>query len=742
MEHGLINPADTLERQNEKLIKIVTTLMRRIEKGVDASGVAYAQFQRAVLLEDEVRSRTHDLERALDLLNESNVRLARANAEAETARVNLANALETVQEGFALFDAEDVLVMCNSRFGLHMRDIHPRLQPGLRFEDYVRIVSTSRYLDLPEGQASPEWAANRMERHKDRHVAFNVRMAGDCWLQVSEHRTPDGGTVILQTDITDMVLLERQERERLLDGQAQLIRATLEHLNQGICIFDDQNRLIGWNQRAGELLTIAARQFQLGISFGALYKLIRSKVSFSRKQDVKRIEDWVQVGVNRPPLSFEIVIGRDRVLAVFAQQMPDKGFVISFTDVSAERLAVRAISEVNETLEQRVAERTLELEAALAEAERANASKSRFVAAASHDLLQPLSAAKLFVASLESELADPELASPELAERAAKANNALMSAENILNALLDISKLDSGRAALHEGPVALDDLLGPLRDELRPLAEKKGLAFRMVSTGAVVISDASYLRRILQNLISNAIRYTARGKVLVGVRSRMGRLFIEVWDTGPGIPEHEQGKIFQEFQRLNATVSAADGMGLGLAIVERACRLLDHPLHLKSEVGKGTCFSVELPPSSVVPKPVPSDDLILLGKEKRLSLAHHIVLLIENDEGLRSAITLTLEKWGVDVLPCANEGEAVAVLQELDIAPDAIIADYQLDHGLLGTDVVLRLRERYGKVPTCIISANRSPLLAEQCQRLGASLHHKPLNPLELREFLEDAVSR
>ena len=737
MRHDLINPNDSLERQNEKLLKIVTTLMRRVEKGVDASGVAYAQFQRAVMLEDEVRSRTHDLERALDLLSESNASLAKANAETETARVNLANALETVQEGFALFDAEDVLVMCNSRFGLHMRDIHANLKPGLHFEDYVQMVSTSHYLDLPDGQLPHIWASDRLERHKDNHVAFNVRMAGDCWLQVSEHRTPDGGTVILQTDITDMVLLERQERERLLDGQARLIRATLEHLNQGICIFDDQSRLIGWNKRASELLTIPQRLFQLGNSFGALYKLIRAKVSFANKSDIRLIEHWVQSHGGRAPLSFEIIIGKESTLAVFAQQMPNEGFVISFTDVSAERAAVRAISEVNETLEQRVTERTLELEDALSEAERANASKSRFVAAASHDLLQPLSAAKLFVASLESEIREPELA-----ERISKANNALMSVETILNALLDISKLDSGRAALHVGPVSLDRLLDQLRDELKPLAEKKGLSFRMVSTRAAVDSDASYLRRILQNLISNAIRYTEKGKVLVGVRKRQGRLFVEILDTGPGIPEHERGRIFDEFQRLNASVSAADGMGLGLAIVERACRLLRHPLHLHSVVGKGTRFSVELPLSSKLPKCDLPDDLILLGKEKRLSLEHHIVLLIENDESLRSAIAITLEKWGVDVLPCANEIEAVSVLQELDIAPDAIIADYQLDDGQLGTDLVERLRERYGKVPTCIISANRSPRLVEQCRRLGVLLHHKPLNPLELREFLEDAVSR
>ena len=280
MPHELIDPRDTLERQNEKLLKIADTLMRRAEQGTEASGAAYAQFQRAVMLEEEVRARTAALEKALDLLNESNAKLAQANAETEAARSNLNNAIETVQEGFALFDAQDRLVMCNSRFCKHMLDIYHQFKPGLRFEDYVHLVSTSPYLTLPDGETPEAWAAFRMARHKDNHAVFNARIAGRHWLQVSEHRTPDGGTVILQTDITDMMRLERQERERLLDDQARLIRATLEHLNQGVCIFDDQNRLVGWNRRAGELLSIQANHFRLGTPFLSLYDRVRDNVRF------------------------------------------------------------------------------------------------------------------------------------------------------------------------------------------------------------------------------------------------------------------------------------------------------------------------------------------------------------------------------------------------------------------------------------------------------------------------------
>ncbi len=730
---SLINETDSLERQNQKLQKIVEALMRRVEQDTEDSGAAYAQFQRAAMLEEVVRSRTAELEQALDLLNDSNAKLAHANAETEAARANLANAIETVQEGFALFNSDEELVMCNSRFGKHMRDVHHLFKPGLKFAEYVSIVSTSPYLSLPDGETPESWAAYRMERHKDDSVVFNARMAGRRWLQVSEHRTPDNGTVVLQTDVTDIMRLERQERERLLDDQARLIRATLEHLNQGVCIFDNENRLVGWNRRVGELLSIPINRLRLGTSFKTLYTLVGDQMRSIEPIDGKVVEEWAESPLRRAPLSFEIGVGSNRTLAVFAQQMPNGGFVISFTDVSAERAAVLAISEVNETLERRVTERTLELEDALSEAERANASKSRFVAAASHDLLQPLSAAKLFVSSLENDLDNPEYS-----ERLSKASNALLSVEHILGALLDISKLDSGLAAMHVGTVSLDVVMRQLSDELRPMAEAKGLEFRVVPTKARVTSDATYLRRILQNLMTNAIRYSDSGKVLVGARHRKGSTRVEVWDTGPGIPDDHQDRIFDEFHRVNASVNPADGMGLGLAIVERACRLLEHPLQLQSEIGRGTRFSVELKRSVEDTAPEPQDDQP--AENAQANLLNSIVLLVENNEDLRAALTLNLENWGVSVLPCHDQAEAEELLAELDIAPDAIVADYQLDDGALGTDVIAQLRARLGPIPSCIITADRTTSLGELCKGVGAELIHKPIDPDLLLQFLEQAI--
>lgn len=726
----LINPADPPERQTQKLLTIAQVLMRRVEQITDDSGAAYAQFQRAAMLEDQVRERTHDLERALDLLNDSNARLADANRATEAARQNLANAIETIQEGFALFDAQDVLVMCNSRFGMHMLDLRDHLKPGLTFGDYVDRVSRSRFLELPGGETPEDWAIARRRRHQDRHVIFNVRMVWDRWVQVSEHRTLDGGTVILQTDVTEIIRLERSERGKMLDDQARVIRATLDHISQGVCIFDAEARLVGWNQRLGQLLTIPMARFRMGVSFDAILDRFRPDLAFGEDRAEARLGDWVAAKGDRGAIRFELRRGPDMIMDVFAQGMPDGGFVMSFTDVTAERAAIEALSRANETLEARVMDRTLELEDALAHAERANASRSRFVAAASHDLLQPLSAAKLFISSIgEGALV------PEAKATLDKAQNALLSVEGILGALLDISKLESGRAAVAVGPVRLDRLLAQLNDEFGAIAAAKGLRLSVVPSRVSVMSDPAYLRRILQNLIGNAIRYTDRGRVLVGVRRRGGMVRIEVRDTGPGIPEEEQDNIFKEFHRLNARASASEGMGLGLAIVERACALLGHPLGLTSQIGVGTCFMVQVPLyeglTLVADGPRPT-----VSPAPRPSMQNRIVFLVENDGDLRRAMGLLLEKWGVSVLDAASGEEALDLIDELGILPDCFIVDHNLGDGMDGLRFVAEVQARHGAVPSRIVTADRRPELRAACAEAGIGLMMKPLEPRALESFI------
>ncbi|MDO9638603.1 MAG: PAS-domain containing protein [Pseudotabrizicola sp.] len=726
----LINPADPPERQMEKLMTIAQVLMRRVESDTDDSGAAYAQFQRAAMLEDQVRDRTRDLERALDLLNDSNARLGEATRSAEAARQNLANAIETVQEGFALFDAGDVLVLCNSRFGMHMEDIRDALRPGLAFDTYVDRVSRSRFLELPDGESPGDWAIRRKRRHHDRHVIFNVRMIWDRWVQVSEHRTADGGTVILQTDVTDIIRSERQERGKLLDDQARMIRATLDHINQGVSIFDAQARLVGWNARLGQLLAIPVARFRVGTSFDTLLTRFREDITLPDGMTDARLGEWVRAGAGRSPLSFELRHGDDLILAVFAQEMPDGGFVMSFTDVTAERAAIKALSRANETLEARVMDRTLELEDALAHAERANASRSRFVAAASHDLLQPLSAAKLFIASIGGEGVPPEAV-----EALEKAQNALVSVEGILDALLDISKLESGRAAVSVGQVGLRPILAQLAAEFTAIAAAKGLRLTVRLSDAVVMTDPAYLRRILQNLIGNAIRYTDRGRVVVAARRRGGMIRLEVWDTGPGIPENEQDNIFKEFHRLNARASASEGMGLGLAIVERACALLGHPLGLSSRLGRGTCFMLQLPcvtAEETLPPPAPA------APRPRMRLQGKIGFLVENDPDLCRAMGLLLEKWGLSVLDADSGEAALALIDELGILPDFFLVDHQLGDGMTGIDFIRTLRAVHGDVPTRLVTANRSPQVRAQAQAEGVTLMMKPMDARALEAFLRD----
>jgi CheY-like chemotaxis protein/anti-sigma regulatory factor (Ser/Thr protein kinase) len=408
--------------------------------------------------------------------------------------------------------------------------------------------------------------------------------------------------------------------------------------------------------------------------------------------------------------------------------MPDAGFVISFADVTAERAAIAALSRANETLEARVAERTLKLAEALADAERANASRSRFVAAASHDLLQPLSAAKLFIASIGDKALDPGARGA-----LSKAQNALDSVAGILGALLDISKLESGRAAVSVGPVALNRLLDPLRDEFTAIAAAKGLRLTVVACGAVVASDAAYLRRVLQNLIGNAVRYTDRGRVLVGARRLPGAVRIEVRDTGPGIAPADQQAIWREFHRLNAPASASEGMGLGLAIVERACGLLDHPLSLTSAPGQGACFAVTVPLAEQ-PAPQPPRNPVAPG-----ALGDLIVMLVENDDGMRRALEHLLESWGAQVLQAASGDEALDLIDELGILPDALIVDQRLDTGT-GTGFVEGLRARHGPLPALLVTADRSPATSARAAALDLAVLAKPVDTQRLHLWLAETA--
>lgn len=719
---GLLIPEDDEARNLEKLLVIADALMRQVEQSSGDRGVAFEQFRRAAVLEERVRQRTRDLEATLSLLNE-------ANSAAEQARRDLSQAIEAIEEGFALFDPAEVLVLCNSRFCRDLADVRPELSPGITFADYVETASRSAMLALPADVTPKAWAAERMRLHRARQV-FNVELTGDRWLQVSEQRTADGGTVILQTDITDIIRMERSERGKLLDDQARMIRATLEHINQGVGIFDANRRLVGWNSRAAQLLDIPHRRLRRGTPFKLLAGSIARTATLSDGFSAGMLRQWVDRELPREPLSFELQCVSGIILEVFAQEMPGRGFVMSFADETRERLAIHAMIRANSSLEARVAARTGDLAAALAEAERANSARVRFVAAASHDLLQPLSAAKLFVAAARDDAeATPMLGTLE------KAHNALVSVEGILGALLDISRLEAGGTAIDVGPVPLSVLLKQLTDEFAPVAARKGLRLDILPCAQTVLSDPTYLRRILQNLISNAIRYTNSGRVLVGPRRAKGCVRVEVHDTGPGIAADQQQSIFREFHRIQGSASASEGMGLGLAIVERACGLLGHKLTLRSAPGFGTCFSVDLGLVEHCAKPVYREATPEIPEEPGDN-SDRIALLIENDEELRRAIALLLERRGVSVLEAASGEEALLLLEEIGIVPDLYLVDQQLDGALTGIETVQALHAEYGERPTRILTANRTPQTRLAAKTAGIEILYKPIAAEALEAFV------
>lgn len=373
-----------------------------------------------------------------------------------------------------------------------------------------------------------------------------------------------------------------------------------------------------------------------------------------------------------------------------------------------------------------LSQRNRELALARAAAEEANRSKTRFLRAASHDLLQPLSAARLFLGAL----ADTEMTEMqrELTERLA---SAFRSVEELMQAVLEISRLDSQRIEFSRQPVALAELFARLGREHAPQAAAKGLKLVFAPSSAVVDSDPTFLRRITQNLVSNAIKYTARGGVVVGARPRGARVWLEVRDSGEGISADDRARIFDEFQRASCEPSEP-GMGLGLAIVRRACAKLGHPITVDSQPGRGAVFRVGLPPADGRAERAPAS-----GADDARRLRSRVALVVENDAAMRRAYELLLaDRFGMVARATGGIAEALAAMGE-DDPPDVILADYDLDRGDTGLDAIAALRAAAGKcVAAIMVTAQRDPAIARNCAAAGVPLMEKPVRPDDLRAML------
>lgn len=377
-----------------------------------------------------------------------------------------------------------------------------------------------------------------------------------------------------------------------------------------------------------------------------------------------------------------------------------------------------------------LSQRNRELAVARANAEEANRSKTRFLRAASHDLLQPLSAARLFLSALTDTAMDDTQR-----ELTGRLSGAFESVEELMHAVLDISRLDSARIEFHRQPMHLGQLFNRLAIEYAPLAEAKGLRLSFVHTDAVVESDPVFLRRIAQNLVSNAIKYTYQGGVVVGARQRGGMCWLSVYDTGVGIPAVDRNRIFDEFQRLGSD-ARSPGMGLGLSIVRRACTKLGHPISLTSEAMRGTLFRVGLPlvEADCPRRPDPPEKALL-------SLRGRVALVVENDDAMRRGYEVILrDRLGMVARITGGTAEALAEMGEEP--PDVVLADYNLENGDTGLIAIRALREAVAQqIPAVMVTAHRDPQIARACAAMGVQLMEKPVHPQELGQMLADLLA-
>ncbi|MBL0624501.1 hybrid sensor histidine kinase/response regulator [Aeromonas veronii] len=519
-----------------------------------------------------------------------------------------------------------------------------------------------------------------------------------------------------------------------------LLQGAIEHIGQGISVVDRELRLVAWNRRYIELFHYPPGLIQAGRS-------IEEIIRYNAQQGLcgpGDIEDHVARRVAFMKRGSAHISARERpdgrVIEMQGNPMPAGGFVMTFTDITPFRDAERVLREANEHLEARVAERTHELSElnrqlllVNQQVERANHSKSRFLAAVSHDLTQPLNAAKLFTSSLLEMLP----AASEQARIARHIDDALGATEDLITDLLDISRLEAGKFKAKKLDFALRDLFDNLKAEFGVLAQAGGIHFSVVESKHAVHSDVRLLRRVLQNFLTNAFRYNPGGRVLLGCRRMGEKIRIEVWDNGPGIPQDKQEAIFDEFSRLDHSRTAKEqGLGLGLAIARGISQVLGHQLTLQSWPGKGSVFAVTL---NLAIRPVAAHPVVAPAlRDSQLEGVR--VLCIDNERDILAAMSSLLGRWGCEVRCAVDLAEAEALLAE-GFVPRLVLSDYHLDDGKTGLEAIAALQQACGDEPGgIIISADRKSELQAQIRERGYGYISKPVKPLKLRALMNSLL--
>lgn len=633
----------------------------------------------------------------------------------------LSATLDNIGQGIGVFDRDLRLAGWNRRFVEILGLAEPKVAIGMPLQT---LTGPGGGLDLSillEEQRDPD-RRRRAHSHERRGADGRV-------LELQTNPMPEGGFVLVCTDVTERV----KTLDALRDSERR-IRIYTDNVPVLIAYVDREQRYRFTNRPYEQALGLERGETN-GLS-------IRTALGEDRYGRLQPYIDAVLAGRHQV---FEIgfaAAGAELARGTYIPHRDEQGRVIGFftlyQDITEQRRAEAVLRETAETLERRVAERTSELTAlnealaaAKAAAEAANLGKTRFLAAASHDLLQPFHAARLLTATLGERLGRK----PEAA-LVGHIDSSLGTVEELLQALLEISKLDAGAVEPQPRAVAVDEILRLAVLPFEPIARRRGLRLKVVPSTAAALTDPALVRRVVQNFVSNAVRYTREGTVLVGCRRRGDALAIQVWDTGPGIPPEQLSTIFEEFRRLGSGgEDEPAGLGLGLAIVERIAARLGHRVAVRSWPGRGSVFEVVLPVAEAQAVPRPS------GTPRRRSpatdLAGQLILCVDNDHAILTATRLLLEGWGCTVLTATDAAGAREALQAAGRAPDMGLLDYHLAGAETGLDVLDALEAALGRpLPAALVTADRSDPVKAAAHARGLPLLHKPLKPAALRALL------
>lgn len=522
---------------------------------------------------------------------------------------------------------------------------------------------------------------------------------------------------------------------------------SLESLEQGISVVDKNLNLVAWNKKYLDLFDYPSQLVAVGVPVEKLvrYNAERGECGLGDIDVLvnKRLEFMRQGSSHR----FLRQRSDGRVIEMVGNPLPGGGFVTSFNDVTAHIEIQHALEEANIDLENRVQKRTDEVQAINAElrveiarrtevekaleqarkvAEQANASKTRFLALASHDILQPLNASKLYLSALE----ESNLGKAEQ-DIVSKLNDSVSASETLIGVLLEIARIDQGDLKPILAACSLKATCQPLIDEFSMTAEQKGLQLRAMIADVWAQTDPTYLHRIVRNLLSNAIKYTNKGKVLLLVRKRAGQVLIQIYDTGVGIADHEQNKIFNDFYRIDD--SKQRGLGLGLSVVARFSQQLGSQIQIDSAVGKGSRFQFLLPRCEakiVAPSPTLAERIGFKGLR---------VLVVDDQQANLDAMQTLLRKWQCDVYLADDQSHARELARQHQ--PQLLLIDYQLSAQQNGLQLIVELRKLLGQTTHAVlITANQEDNLLAQCKQAKVNYFAKPVKPAKLRVLMQSLL--